>query len=145
MTLKDIERVLYFENYIVTEPGLTSLKEHQLLSEEEYMVAVDEFGEDLHRDDRRRSHPRDSGLDGSAGSRANCAGARFHDVRTEAKKLMKRLKIVESFIDSGNRPGMDDHEGRAGDPAGPASAGSARWRPLRDLRPQRSLSPRDQP
>ena len=37
MTLKDIERVLYFENYIVTEPGLTALKENQLLSEEEYM------------------------------------------------------------------------------------------------------------
>ena len=46
MTLKDVERVLYFENYIVTEPGLTSLKENQLLSEEEYMIAVDEFGED---------------------------------------------------------------------------------------------------
>src|SRR6188508_3221372 len=46
MTLKDIERVLYFENYIVTEPGLTALKEHQLLSEEDYMIAVDEFGED---------------------------------------------------------------------------------------------------
>ena len=46
MTLKDIERVLYFENYIVTEPGLTALKEHQLLSEEEYMLAVDEYGED---------------------------------------------------------------------------------------------------
>src|SRR5690606_19073933 len=46
MTLKDIERILYFENYIVTEPGLTSLKEHQLLSEEEYMLAIDEFGED---------------------------------------------------------------------------------------------------
>ena len=38
MTLKDIERVLYFENYIVTEPGLTSLKENQLLSEEDYML-----------------------------------------------------------------------------------------------------------
>jgi DNA-directed RNA polymerase subunit beta' len=46
MTLKDIERVLYFENYIVTEPGLTALKENQLLSEEEYMLAVDEYGED---------------------------------------------------------------------------------------------------
>ena len=46
MTLKDLERVLYFESYVVTEPGLTSLKENQLLSEEEYMMAVDEFGED---------------------------------------------------------------------------------------------------
>src|SRR4029079_12727075 len=46
MTLKDLERVLYFENYVVTEPGLTSLKERQLLSEDEYLKAQDEFGED---------------------------------------------------------------------------------------------------
>src|SRR4026209_1348491 len=46
MTLKDIERVLYFENYIVTEPGLTDLKLHQLRSAEEYMLAVDNSGED---------------------------------------------------------------------------------------------------
>src|SRR6187401_252535 len=46
MPLKDIERVLYFENYIVTEPGLTPLKLHQLLSEEEYLTAIDSYGED---------------------------------------------------------------------------------------------------
>src|SRR3978361_1063321 len=46
MTLKDLERVLYFENYVVLEPGLTPLKERQLLSEEEYFKAQDEFGED---------------------------------------------------------------------------------------------------
>jgi DNA-directed RNA polymerase subunit beta' len=46
MTLKDIERVLYFENYIVLEPGLTPLKLHQLLSEEEYLTALEQYGED---------------------------------------------------------------------------------------------------
>src|SRR3954465_8994651 len=46
MTLKDLERVLYFENYVVTEPGLTSLKLHQLLSEEEFLTAQEEFGDD---------------------------------------------------------------------------------------------------
>src|SRR6267143_1447478 len=46
MTLKDLERVLYFENYVVLEPGLTPLKERQLLTEEEYFKAQDEFGED---------------------------------------------------------------------------------------------------
>ena len=46
MTLKDLERVLYFENFVVTEPGLTTLTEYQLLSEEEHMIAVEEFGED---------------------------------------------------------------------------------------------------
>jgi DNA-directed RNA polymerase subunit beta' len=46
MTLKDVERVLYFENYVVIEPGLTPLQKQQLLTEEEYMEAVDEYGED---------------------------------------------------------------------------------------------------
>ena len=46
MALKDIERVLYFEHYIVTEPGLTPLKQHQLLSEDDYMRFQDEFGDD---------------------------------------------------------------------------------------------------
>src|SRR3546814_13483690 len=46
MTLKELERVLYFENYVVIEPGLTALKLHQLLSEEEYLDAQDEYGEE---------------------------------------------------------------------------------------------------
>src|ERR1700680_1380225 len=46
MTLKDLERVLYFENYVVIEPGLTPLKQHQLLNEEEYLKAQDDFGDD---------------------------------------------------------------------------------------------------
>src|SRR3981081_3343446 len=46
MTLKDLERILYFENYVVIEPGLTPLKLHQLLSEEEYLKAQDDYGDD---------------------------------------------------------------------------------------------------
>src|SRR3546814_7600991 len=46
MTLKDLERVLYFEYFVVVEPGLTSLKMHQLLTEEEFLTAQEEFGED---------------------------------------------------------------------------------------------------
>src|ERR671938_273835 len=46
MTLKDLERILYFENFVVIEPGLTPLKLHQLLSEEEYLKAQDEYGDD---------------------------------------------------------------------------------------------------
>src|SRR3546814_7853013 len=45
-TLRDLERVLYFENYIVTEPGLTDLKLHQLLSEEDYLTGQDDLGEE---------------------------------------------------------------------------------------------------
>ncbi len=106
MTLKDIERVLYFENYIVTEPGLTSLKENQLLSEEEFMLAVDEFGEDAF-----------TSMIGAEAIFELLAGMDLEkiavDLRDElaatsselkTKKLMKRLKLVENFIESGNRP-----------------------------------------
>ena len=106
MTLKDIERVLYFENYIVIEPGLTSLKENQLLSEEEYMFAVDEFGEDAF-----------TSMIGAEAIFELLAGMDLEkiavDLRDElaatsselkTKKLMRRLKLVENFIESGNRP-----------------------------------------
>ena len=106
MTLKDIERVLYFENYIVTEPGLTALKEHQLLSEEEYMLAVDEYGEDsftamigaeaIH-DAAGRHGPRED-------RRRPAFGSRLDHVRAEAEEALKRLKVVENFMESGNRP-----------------------------------------
>jgi DNA-directed RNA polymerase subunit beta' len=46
MTLKDLERVLYFEQYVVVEPGLTPLKKFQMLTEEEYLDAQDEYGEE---------------------------------------------------------------------------------------------------
>jgi DNA-directed RNA polymerase subunit beta' len=46
MTLKDLERILYFENYVVIEPGLTPLKERQLLTEDEFYKAQDEYGDD---------------------------------------------------------------------------------------------------
>lgn len=106
MTLKDIERVLYFENYIVTEPGLTSLKEFQLLSEEEHMDAMDEFGPDAF-----------TAMIGAEAIHDMLASMDLEkiavDLRDElattsselkSKKLMKRLKVVENFIDSGNRP-----------------------------------------
>ncbi|EJF81826.1 DNA-directed RNA polymerase subunit beta' [Bartonella doshiae] len=106
LTLKDIERVLYFENYIVTEPGLTSLKLHQLLSEEEYMLAIDEFGEDHF-----------TAMIGAEAIYELLAGLELekiaNDLRLELsettselkqKKLIKRLKIVENFLESGNKP-----------------------------------------
>ncbi len=106
MTLKDIERVLYFENYIVTEPGLTALKEHQLLSEEEYMMAVDEYGEDSF-----------TAMIGAEAIHDLLASMELEkiagDLRSELasttselkqKKYLKRLKVVENFMESGNRP-----------------------------------------
>ena len=51
MTLRDLERILYFENYVVTEPGLTPLKYRELLNEEQYLNALDEYGDDAFRAD----------------------------------------------------------------------------------------------
>ena len=107
MTLKDLERILYFENYVVIEPGLTPLKLHQLLTEEQYLNAQDEFGEDAFtRRHRRRGDPKQmlSAID------LDEERARLRDELRETtseakrKKLVKRLKLVEAFIESGARP-----------------------------------------
>src|SRR5690606_33937500 len=106
MTLRDLERVLYFENYIVIEPGLTPLNRLQLLTEEEYLNAQDEYGEDA--------------FSASIGAEAVKELLAAIDLERERdnlrvelaettsevkpKKIVKRLKLIEAFIDSGNRP-----------------------------------------
>src|ERR1700712_3380565 len=106
MTLKDVERVLYFENYIVTEPGLTALKEHHMLSEEEYMLAVDEYGEDqftaMIGAEAIFELLASMDLEKIAGDLRQDLADTTSDLKQ--KKLMKRLKIVENFMESGNRP-----------------------------------------
>src|SRR5258708_2577268 len=106
MPLKDIERVLYFDYYIVTEPGLTSLKQHQLLSEDEYLRCQEEFGDD--------SFTAEIGAEAIQGLLkgididAEAERLRQELVTTTSeiklKKTSKRLKILEAFIDSGNKP-----------------------------------------
>ncbi len=106
MTLKDLERVLYFEYYVVIEPGVTTFKEKQLLSEEQYNAAIDEFGPDSFT----------AGI-GAEAIRELMSGMDLpklrEDIRQEIieattelkpKKLAKRLKVIEAFIESGNRP-----------------------------------------
>jgi DNA-directed RNA polymerase subunit beta' len=106
MTLKDLERVLYFENYIVIEPGLTPLKERQLLSEDEYYRSQDEYGEDSF-----------TAMIGAEAIRTLLQAIDLEKLRDQLradiavstggekpKKMVKRLKVVEAFIDSGNRP-----------------------------------------
>jgi DNA-directed RNA polymerase subunit beta' len=106
MQLKQLERVLYFENYIVTEPGLTPLDKFQLLTEDELLEAQDEYGEDAF----------------TAGIGAEAVKIMLMDLDLEQEKedlleelattksklkpakIIKRLKVVESFIESGNRP-----------------------------------------
>ncbi len=106
MTLKDLERVLYFENYIVLEPGLTTLKPLQLLSEEDYLKAQEEFGEDSFTAAIGAEAIREllKGLDLekiAADLRVEIAESTSE---LKPKKLAKRLKVVEAFIQSGNKP-----------------------------------------
>ncbi|WP_340316328.1 DNA-directed RNA polymerase subunit beta' [Rhizorhabdus argentea] len=106
MQLKQLERVLYFEAYIVIEPGLTALEKFQLLTEDELLAAQDEYGEDAF----------------SAGIGAEAVRRMLEELDLEGekeellkelsetkselkpKKIIKRLKVVESFLESGNRP-----------------------------------------
>lgn len=106
MTLKDLERVLYFENYVVVEPGLTSLKLHQLLSEDEYYKAQDDFGDENFTAKIGAEALRDllSAID--LEPELEKLRQELRDTNSEArrKKLVKRLKLIEAFIASGSRP-----------------------------------------
>ncbi len=106
MTLKEIEKVLYFEAYIVLEPGMTALKQHQVLSEEEYLNAQDEFGEENFRAGIGAEALKEilQGVDLEE-ELAN-AEEDLRETGSEAKrkKLVKRVKLLEAFISSGTRP-----------------------------------------
>jgi len=105
MTLRDIERILYFEAYVVTEPGLTPMERGSLLNEEQFMQARQEHGDDF---------------DAAMGAEAVYDLLRTIDLQSEMlqlkeeiastnsetklKRLTKRIKLIEAFIESGNRP-----------------------------------------
>ncbi|WP_206859829.1 DNA-directed RNA polymerase subunit beta' [Lysobacter changpingensis] len=105
MTLRDIERILYFEAYVVTEPGLTALERGTLLTEEQFLQARQEHGDDF---------------EASMGAEAVYELLRTIDLQSEMvtlkeeiaatnsetklKRLTKRIKLVEAFLESGNRP-----------------------------------------
>ena len=106
MTLKDLERVLYFESYIVIEPGVSPFKEKQLLNEDQYNAAIEEHGAD--------SFTAGIGAEAIREILSSMDLLKIKDeIRQEIaeattelkpKKLAKRLKVIEAFIESGNRP-----------------------------------------
>ncbi len=106
MTLKDLERILYFENYVVIEPGLTSLKLRQLLSEEEFVAAQEENGEDSFTAMIGAEAIREILASMDLQRESEKIRQEIAEATTELKpkKLAKRLKVVEAFIESGNRP-----------------------------------------
>ncbi|TCL00304.1 DNA-directed RNA polymerase subunit beta' [Shimia isoporae] len=106
MTLRDLERVLYFENYVVIEPGLTDLTYGQMLTEEEYMDAQDAYGMDAFTANIGAEAIREmlSQIDLEAEAEQLRADLAEATGELKPKKIIKRLKVVESFIESGNRP-----------------------------------------
>ncbi|GGO89471.1 DNA-directed RNA polymerase subunit beta' [Marinobacterium nitratireducens] len=105
MTLRDIERVLYFESFVVIDPGMTTLERGQLLNDEQYFEALEEFGDDF--DARMGAEAvqellRSIDLEETIGQLREEIPATNSE--TKIKKLSKRLKLMESFYKSGNDP-----------------------------------------
>jgi DNA-directed RNA polymerase subunit beta' len=105
MTLRDIERVLYFESYVVTDPGMTTLEHGQLLTDEQYYESMEEFGDEF-----------TAKMGAEAVQELMVQLDIAHEVatlreeipatssETKIKKLSKRLKLMEAFASSGNKP-----------------------------------------
>ncbi len=106
MTLRDIERVLYFESFIVIDPGMTTLERGQLLNDEQYYEALEEFGDEF---DARMGAEAVKMLLEDIDLQAEVEMLREEipqtNSETKIKKYTKRLKILEAFLYSGNRPG----------------------------------------
>ncbi|MFN0024979.1 MAG: DNA-directed RNA polymerase subunit beta' [Parvularculaceae bacterium] len=106
MTLKDVERVLYFEQFIVIEPGLTPLEKHQLLTEDDYLKAQEEYGEDSFTAGIGAEAIREILVSLDLPAIADHLRVEIAESTSELKpkKLAKRLKLINAFIESGNRP-----------------------------------------
>src|SRR5437762_9020474 len=105
MTLREIERVLYFEAFVVIDPGMTPLQRGQLLTDEMYLEAIEEHGDEF---DARMGAEAVYELLKSIDLQAELLKVREEmagtSSETKLKRLSKRLKLVESFIESGNKP-----------------------------------------
>ena len=106
MTLRDLERVLYFENYVVIEPGLTDLNYGQMMTEEEFMDAQDAYGMDAFTANIGAEAIREmlAAIDLESTAEQLREDLKEATGELKPKKIIKRLKIVESFLESGNRP-----------------------------------------
>ncbi|MFT7138826.1 MAG: DNA-directed RNA polymerase subunit beta' [Sulfitobacter sp.] len=105
MTLRDIERVLYFESFVVTDPGLTTLEKRQLLTDEQYYESLEEFGDEF---EAKMGAEAIQDLMKDMDIREEIASVREElpqtNSETKIKKLTKRLKLMEAFDKSGNKP-----------------------------------------
>lgn len=106
LPLKELEKILYFESFIVTDPGMSAFAKHESLTEDQYYKALDEYGEDTF-----------TAMIGAEAVKELLSTLDLEEIKnslrleisetnsdTRKKKLVKRLKLVEDFIDSGNKP-----------------------------------------
>ncbi len=105
MTLREIERVLYFEAFVVIDPGMTPMQRGQLLTDEMYLEAIEEHGDEF---DARMGAEAVYELMRTIDLTAEIAKVREEmagtSSETKLKRLSKRLKLIESFVESGNKP-----------------------------------------
>jgi len=105
MTLRDIERILYFESYVVIDPGMTTLEHGQLLNDEQFFDALQEFGDEF---DAKMGAEAIQALMATMNLEQEIARLREEipetNSETKIKKLSKRLKLMEAFLASGNKP-----------------------------------------
>ena len=106
MQLKILERILYFESYVVIEPGLTPLEKYQTLTEDELYQYQDEYGEDAFSAGIGAEAVKHMLMSLDLAQEKEDLLKELSETKSELKpkKIIKRLKVVESFIDSGNRP-----------------------------------------
>ena len=105
MTLREIERILYFEAFVVIDPGLTTLERCQLLSDESYLEAIEEHGDEFDaRMGAEAIYEMLSSLDLEEESRKIREEMAGTNSETKLKRFGKRLKLINSFLESGNKP-----------------------------------------
>ena len=105
MTLREIERVLYFEAFVVIDPGMTPLQRGQLLSDDMYLEAIEQHGDEFDaRMGAEAVHELLSSLDLPSEVAKVREDISATNSETKIKRLSKRLKLLESFIESGNKP-----------------------------------------
>ena len=105
MTLRDIERILYFEAYVIIEPGMTPLEKGHLLSEEAYLEAVEQYGDEFEaKMGAEAIKELLQGLDLQVEAQLLRDEIPQTTSETRLKKYGKRLKLIEAFINSGNKP-----------------------------------------
>ncbi|MEC8886823.1 MAG: DNA-directed RNA polymerase subunit beta' [Pseudomonadota bacterium] len=105
MTLRDIERVLYFESYVVTDPGMTTLEKYQLLTDEDYYNALEEYGDEFAAKmgaEAVQDLLKDIDLEAEISRLREEIPQTSSE--TKLKKMSKRLKLMEAFKDSNNKP-----------------------------------------